>query len=105
MQQLGDLDVSFVSKFVSRQYLDNSGLNSRSIDPYFIHDLVLNYDLNFLRGVKNASIQLQLFNLFDASYETNGYTYAWIWGGEEQRFNFYYPQAGRHFMLRLELGF
>ena len=105
VQQLGDLDVSFVSKFVSRQYLDNSGLNSRSIDPYFIHDLVLNYDLNFLRGVKNASIQLQLFNLFDASYETNGYTYAWIWGGEEQRFNFYYPQAGRHFMLRLELGF
>src|SRR5690606_31487303 len=53
MQQLGDLDVSFVSKFVSRQYLDNSGLKGRSIDPYFMLDLVFDDDFIFVRGVNN----------------------------------------------------
>lgn len=101
----GRLQAGLTSKGVSRQYLDNSGLNSRSIDPYLIHDLDLGYDLNGVAGMRNASVSLQVFNLFDSAYETNGYTYAWYWGGEEQRFNFYYPQAGRHFMMRLEIGF
>ncbi|HAC15127.1 MAG TPA: TonB-dependent receptor [Bacteroidetes bacterium] len=103
--QVGALDVNFTSKYVARQYLDNSGQRSRSIDPYFVNDLVLSYGMDFIRAVKQASIQLQVYNIFDTQYETNGYTYAWIYGDEQHRFNFFYPQAGRHFMVRLELGF
>jgi iron complex outermembrane receptor protein len=103
--QVGSLDVNFTSKYVARQYLDNSGQRSRSIDPYFVNDLVLSYGMDFIRSVKQASIQLQVYNIFDTQYETNGYTYAWIYGDEQHRFNFFYPQAGRHFMVRLELGF
>lgn len=101
----GRLQAGLISKGVSRQYLDNSGLESRSIDPYLIHDLELSYDLGGIASLRNASLSLQVFNVLDTAYETNGYTYAWYWGGEEYRFNFYYPQAGRHFMLRLEIGF
>jgi len=103
--QRGRLQAGLISKGVGRQYLDNAGLSSRSIDPYLIHDLELGYDLGGIRGLSQAKLSLQLFNLFDTAYETNGYTYAWYWGGEEYRFNFYYPQAGRHFMLRMEIGF
>jgi iron complex outermembrane recepter protein len=103
--QHGRLQAGLISKGVGRQYLDNSGLSSRSIDPYLIHDLELGYDLGGIRGLSQAKLSIQLFNLLDTAYETNGYTYAWYWGGEEYRFNFYYPQAGRHFMLRMEIGF
>lgn len=103
--QIGRIQAGITSKGVSRQYLDNSGLKSRSIDPYLVHDLDLGYDLGGIAGMRSSRLTLQVFNLLDARYETNGYTYAWYWGGEEQRFNFYYPQAGRHFMLRLEVGF
>ena len=34
------------SKYVSRQYLDNTQNNNRSIDPYFINDLRLSYSFN-----------------------------------------------------------
>jgi iron complex outermembrane receptor protein len=102
--QSGRIDVGLISKGVSRQYLDNSGLDSRSIDPYLVHDLDLGYDFSGIRGLRSARVSMQLFNLLDTAYETNGYTYAWYWGGEEYRFNFYYPQAGRHVMIRIEIG-
>ncbi len=38
-------------------------------------------------------------------YESNGYTYGYIAGGERQFFNFYYPQAGRNIMLQLSFNF
>jgi len=101
----GRLQAGLISKGVSRQYLDNSGLDSRSIDSYLIHDLEFSYDLGGIASLSNARLSMQVFNVLDTAYETNGYTYAWFWGGEEYRFNFYYPQAGRHFLLKIELGF
>lgn len=99
------LDVDLNTKYVSRQYLDNSGLGSRSIDPYLTNDLVIGYRVNNAPALRQLSLQLHIINLLDVEYEANGYTYAWIAGGQESRFNFYYPQAGRHFMLRLSLDF
>jgi iron complex outermembrane receptor protein len=36
-------------------------------------------------------------------YENNGYTWGYIAGGERTVENFYYPQAGRNFLLRVLL--
>lgn len=83
------------AKAVSRQYLDNASARSRSIDPYAVFELEAGWKLT-----TNARIDLTIYNLMDAVYETNGYTYGWI-GGGEQRFDFYYPQAGRHGILQL----
>lgn len=104
-QHVRGLSLDFVSKYVSRQYLDNSGLTSRSIDPYFTNDLLLRYTFNDVQFVKDISVNLHIINLFDVKYETNGYTYAWIFDGSENRFNFYYPQAGRHGMLQVLFNF
>lgn len=93
------------TKYVSRQYLDNSGQKSRSIDPYLINDLVFGYQFDRVSVIRQLSAQIHIYNLLDVEYEANGYTYAWIAGGQENRFNFYYPQAGRHFMLRLSIDF
>lgn len=100
-----DLSVDLVNKFVSRQFLDNSGLKSRSIDPYSTTDLLVNYAVSAGSILQGVDLSLHVFNLLNAQYETNGYTYAWIVGEQENRFNFYYPQAGIHFMVQARLRF
>lgn len=86
-------------KGVSRQYLDNAMSVSRSLDPYATMDLVLSASVT-----ERVRAQAIVYNLLNAENESNGYTYGWI-GGGEQRFNFYYPQAGRHVMMQVTIGF
>jgi len=94
-----------MSRFVSRQYLDNTSSRSRSIDPYFVTDLRLSYATSNLPLVRRATATLLLNNLFNELYESNGYTFGFISGGEVQRFNYYYPQAERHALVQLRLDF
>lgn len=92
------------SKYVSRQYLDNTENEFRDIDEYLISDLRLSYGLTELGFAKALTATLQISNIADIEYETNGYTFGFISGGE-QRFNYYYPQAGRNFLLQLKWEF
>ncbi len=89
------------TKYVSRQYLDNTQSLSRSIDPYLVNDLRLGYNWTAAPLFKGIDVNLMVNNLFDEQYSSNGYTYGYIAGGEEQFFNYYYPQAGRNFLFQL----
>src|SRR6185295_8792199 len=40
---VNDLEISLLSKYVSRQYLDNTSDKKRSIDPYFTEDARLSF--------------------------------------------------------------
>ncbi len=94
-----------VTKYVSRQYLDNTQTVSRSIDPYFINDIRLGYNFSSIPVLSGLQANLQLNNVLDETYEANGYTFGYIAGGNEQHFNYYYPQAGRNFRLQLSFRF
>ncbi|MEX2574226.1 MAG: TonB-dependent receptor [Balneolaceae bacterium] len=96
---------ALVSKYVSRQYLDNTGNRERSVDPYFIHDLRVGYSLDRIPGISSADIILQVNNLLDRNYVSNGYTFGWIAGESEQHFNYYFPQAGRNVLVKVTIGF
>ncbi len=93
------------SKYVSQQYLDNTQTESRSLDAYFVNDLRIGYDWSRSPLFQNVKATLQVNNLFNEMYESNGYTYGYIAGGEQQFFNYYYPQAGRNFLLKLSFNF
>ncbi|HET6527643.1 MAG TPA: TonB-dependent receptor [Balneolaceae bacterium] len=93
------------TKYVSRQYLDNTQTLSRSLDPYLVNDLRLGYSWKEAPMVQKIEATLQINNLFNEMYESNGYTYGYISGGERQFFNYYYPQAGRNFLLQLSFTF
>lgn len=99
------LSAELITKYVSRQYLDNTQTKTRSIDPYFINDIRLGYNFTQIPVINRLQANLQVNNIFDSTYETNGYTFGYIAGGEEQHFNFYYPQAGRNFLLQLSFKF
>ena len=103
--QTGGLNAELISKYVSRQYLDNTQTQSRSIDPYFVNDLRLSYSLNQVSLLEGITATLQVNNLFNHEYETNGYTFGWLQDGDPVNFNYYYPQAGTNFLFQLTWSF
>ncbi len=98
-------NAELLTKHVSRQYLDNTQTESRSIDPYLVNDLRLGYTFKSVPFLNGLDANLQVNNLFDVTYESNGYTFGYKAGGSEQHFNYYYPQAGRNVLMQLSLNF
>lgn len=101
-----DLSFSLLSKYVSRMYLDNTSAKERSLAPYSVHHLRALYSLSAL-GLERIDLNLTVNNLFNAKYETAGYTWREMYEGSSDvaHYNYYYPQATTHFMLGLNLRF
>lgn len=94
----------WVSKYVGKQYLDNTQTDSRSIDSYWVNDLLFSYGLSDIPYVKGIKISLQVNNVMDHQYVSNGYTFGYVLGGE-QNYNYYYPQAGRNILASMQVRF
>lgn len=104
LEAIKDLKISINSKYVSRQYIDNSANVDRSIDPYFVTDLNINY--RFTTSLfKEIIVKLMVNNIFDNEYETNAWVYRYYSNGVEDVMDGYFPQAGTNFMLGLTLKF
>lgn len=95
-------EIAWIHKYVGKQYLDNTTDESRKLDGYYISDARASYGLSAL-GMKRISLNLAVYNLFNKMYESNGYTWGYQGGGNDIRENFYYPQAGTHFMAGLRI--
>jgi iron complex outermembrane recepter protein len=97
-------ELSFLNKYVSRQFLDNTGNRQRSIDAFFVTDMRAAYTFK-TKLAKEIVLSFQLNNLFDVKYEVNGYTYNYILGGQTVTENFFFPMAGRNFMMGVNVKF
>ena len=99
-----NIEINLLSKYVSKQYLDNTKDEGRKLDPYYVQDgrIIYTFSKAFLRQV---NIILQVNNIFDEKYEPNGYTYNYISGGELIVNNYYFPMAGTNFMVGINLKF
>lgn len=85
-------EISFQSKFVGRQYLDNTTQVTRSLDPYYVQDVRVSYTW-VKTGVSEFKVFAQANNLLSVKYEPNGYTFSYISGGVSTTENYYYPMA------------
>jgi iron complex outermembrane receptor protein len=94
--------ISFESKYVGRQFLDNTSHISRSIDPYFIENVKVSYTL-MKKLFKEVDFVFKVNNVFNKMYESNGYTYNYISGGELSVENYYFPMAGTNFMAAINI--
>lgn len=100
--------INIIGKHVGRQYLDNTHTstgdvlslpaNARSIADYTLADLRLNYELP-LPPLRNMGFIFAVNNLFNRYYESNGYTYGFVYEQQRTDVNYYYPQAGTNFLL------
>jgi len=101
---LRSVEIALLSKYISRQYLDNSSAKVRSIDPSFVNNIRAIYNFSIL-GLKNIDLGLTVNNILNEKYQTNGYTWGYMDGTSRKYFNFYYPQATTNFMLSLNVKF
>ncbi|MGN6602537.1 MAG: TonB-dependent receptor [Ginsengibacter sp.] len=99
---LKNAEINLESKYVGRQYLDNTSHLSRSIDPYFVENVRLAY--HFKKNIlKNVDLIFQVNNVFNKLYVSNGYTYNYIYGGTLSVENYYFPMAGTNFMAAINI--
>ncbi len=95
-------EISFQSKYVSRQFLDNTSNIKRSIDPYLVHDVRLAYTLHD-KFFKEVNFIFKINNVLDKKYEANGYTYNYFYGGKLDVENYYFPMAGTNFLAAINI--
>jgi len=116
---LQSTELSFLSKYVGEQYIDNTSRKTSLLESYLYHDLRLHWDMK-LSKLNTLALHLQVNNVFNALYSSN----AWIYRFKSVFYDptpddpyarsegqgFYnltglYPQAGRNFLLGLSLQF
>jgi iron complex outermembrane receptor protein len=90
-----NIELAWQLKYVSKQYLDNTGNEDLMLDDYLVNDLRIDYTLAHIKP--EITMNLQVYNLFNNLYESNGY----VWGTDP----YYYPQAGIHFMAGISMKF
>ena len=69
---------SLSTRYVGRQYLDNTGSTERSIDPYCVSDLQLGYAFRWQHYYDKSTdfeLTFNVNNLFNAHYATGGWIY------------------------------
>lgn len=102
-----NVELTWLTKYVSKQFMDNTSDDNRSLNAFFVNDIRATYSIKpkaERRPIfKELTFSLLVNNLFNHLYESNGYTYSYI--SEKQTFteNFYYPQAGTNFLLAVKV--
>lgn len=93
-----NVELSLIAKYVGDQYLDNTQQESRKLDAFYVQDARIIYTVR-KKWLRELNIIGQVNNLFDTKYEPNGYTFSYISGSKVVTENFYFPMAGRNFMI------
>ena len=97
-------EIALLGKYVASQYLDNTSNSARKLDAFFVNDVRVGYKTSY-KGLKNIGLTLLVNNIFSEVYESNGYTFSYMYGGAFTTENFYFTQAPGNFLLALSLKF
>ncbi|MCF0071471.1 TonB-dependent receptor [Dyadobacter sp. CY261] len=99
-----NLELALLTKYVGNQYLDNTSTETRKLDAYLTNDIRLSWTIK-PTWAKEIAFNLLVNNVLDKKFESNGYTYGYIAGGALTQENFYFPQAGRNFLVGVNFRF
>jgi iron complex outermembrane receptor protein len=100
---LNNLSFSLNSRYVGKQYIDNTGNENRVLKGYFINGLTASYSFK-LRPFRTIGFNVTINNLFNSKYETNAWVYRYIYQGKEEEYNGYFPQALTNFLVGVSIG-
>ncbi len=99
-----EFNANLISKYVSRQFIDNTGNKVRSLDPYFVNNLRFSYTFH-TKLIKNISFNLFINNVLNTQYESNAWVYTYISENKSNTDFGYFPQAGINFLGGISLKF
>jgi iron complex outermembrane recepter protein len=99
-----DFNVRLQSKYVGKQYLDNTQSEERKLNGYFVNNLLISYELP-QKVCKKLEFNVLINNIFNAKYESNGWVSPYLYMGQEKIWDGYFPQAGINFLAGITLKF
>jgi iron complex outermembrane receptor protein len=99
-----NLEIHFISKYVGRQYFDNTRSSERMIDPYLVNNLRISYE-PVIPKIKGVEFQVLVNNIFNAKYESNATGGNWYEAGVEKSWSSYFPQAGTNVIFKAGVTF
>ena len=109
--------VNFSSKYVGKQYIDNTSSNDRMLDDYMVQNLQFTYDFK-TSFVEKCKISLRINNIFNKEYVSNAWVYSFTsnnWDptssdpyvSKNSRNGYdmagYFPEATRNFLLAITI--
>ena len=97
-----NLELSLLSKYVGKQYLDNAQNESRILNAFYTQDVRCSYIIKN-KIFKEIDVIAQVNNVFNKKYEPNGWTYAYISNSTLTTENGYYPMAGTNVLFGLNI--
>lgn len=97
------LSLMLQTKYVGKQFLDNTSNAKRAIDAYQTVDGRLSYSI-YPKKMREISFNILVNNMLNSLYSSNGYTYSYVYEKLITE-NFYYPQAGTNFLMGLTFKF
>ena len=98
--------LQLISKYVGKQYADNTGRECYAIDPYFLLNVKASYTWH-LKGTNEIEAQLLVNNLLDHQYRLSAWVGDWVddWSGPAAAYYYhsrgFLQQPGINFMGRL----
>ncbi|MBK7527336.1 MAG: TonB-dependent receptor [Sphingobacteriales bacterium] len=111
-QPVNGLNLEWQHKYIGAQYLDNTMNNDRKLQAYYTQDILASWQFEKIPNIRKIAFTIQLINLLNTKYRSNGYTYFALFQGSSpqlntitQNFNFYYPQAERHVLGGIKISF
>jgi len=113
-QPLENLQVSFLSKYVGKQFMSNfnSAISTNDVlDSFFTSDLNIVYEIKPKSVLKSVTFSALVNNIFNKKYVDRGYYYTfddtWSSPGVTTTVDGagYYPQATRNFLIGATLRF
>ncbi len=99
---LNRLSVDLISKYVGKQYLDNTSNDQRKLNAYYTQDARAVYSFGF-RWLKNVDLTFQVNNILNKKYEPNGYTFSYYYNNELTTENYYFPMAGTNWIAGVSI--
>jgi iron complex outermembrane receptor protein len=99
-----EIKLHFISKYVGKQYFDNTMNSERMLDPYLVNNVMIDFEPE-TKHIRGAELQLLVNNIFNSKYESNAYGGNWFENGAEKSWSYFFPQAGTNFMFKLGLKF
>lgn len=109
--------VNFGIKHVGQQFIDNTSNPHTTLPAYTVANLLLQVSV-LTTHFEELTFKLQVNNLFDARYSSNAWTYRYISpsydarpddpyarleSGNTYNLTGFYPQAGRHFLVGMNV--
>lgn len=100
-----DLELKFMSKYVSEQYMSNLETQGSILGSYFVNGFNIQYTFATGKFFKEIVLTGLINNIFDIEYVSNGYYYTYEIEDQTYEGAGYYPQATRNFLGGLTLRF